>query len=237
MARALTPGRMHRRALFGFLDADGWGWAGVKAGVWLVIIIMLLGYIPDRAYYFTVGRTIDLGIMFWSPVNLCPPENGGLPCPPPGGSVEPWQLSPSQLDLPEARTGGALAQLGSNVVYAATASILLPVVLVLAAAGFGDRLGILSVAWGWVVGYPLAAGLLAQIGLMRLGRTWRWYLAGVAPVLGSALAALGVGLLAMHLLSGWPPAARLAAAAVGGGGAFLACVRAVRGRHVAAPAP
>jgi len=131
----------------------------------------------------------------------------------------------------------AIGSPGSNVVYAATASILLPVVLVLAAAGFGDRLGILSVAWGWVVGYPLAAGLLAQIGLMRLGRTWRWYLAGVAPVLGSALAALGVGLLAMHLLAGWPPAARLASAALGGGGAFLACVRAMRGRHVAAPAP
>ncbi|HJW22688.1 MAG TPA: hypothetical protein VJ506_09690 [Candidatus Limnocylindrales bacterium] len=118
MAKALAPGRAHHRALFGFLDADGWGWAGVKAAVWLIIIILLLGYIPDRAYYFTVGKTIDLGIMFWSPVNLCPAENGGLPCPPPGGAVEPWQLSPSQLDLPEARTGGALAQLGSNVVYA-----------------------------------------------------------------------------------------------------------------------
>jgi hypothetical protein len=118
MAKALAPGHVRRRALFGFLDADGWGWAGVKAAVWLVIMIMLLGYIPDRAYYFTVGKTIDLGIMFWSPVNLCPAENGGLPCPPPGGSVEPWQLSPSQLDLPAARTGGALAQLGSNVVYA-----------------------------------------------------------------------------------------------------------------------
>ena len=70
MAKALAAGRVPRRAMFGFLDADGWGWAGVKAAVWLVIIILLLGYIPDRAYYFTVGKTIDLGIMFWSPVNI-----------------------------------------------------------------------------------------------------------------------------------------------------------------------
>ena len=30
-------------------------WASVKAVFWLVVIIMILGYIPDRAYYFTVG--------------------------------------------------------------------------------------------------------------------------------------------------------------------------------------
>ena len=118
MAAQVAPGRPRGRALFGFLDADGWGWAGVKAAIWLVIIIMLLGYIPDRAYYLTVSRTIDLGIMFWSPVNLCPGENGGLPCPPPGGSVIPWQLSPTQLNLPGPRTGGSAAQLGANVVYA-----------------------------------------------------------------------------------------------------------------------
>ena len=45
---AIVP---RKRALFGLLDADGWAWAAVKAGVWLVIIILMLGYIPDRAYY------------------------------------------------------------------------------------------------------------------------------------------------------------------------------------------
>jgi hypothetical protein len=118
MAKALATGRSSRRALFGFLDADGWGWAGVKAAIWLVIIILVLGYVPDRAYYFTVGRTVDLGLMFWSPVNLCPAENNGLECPAPDGSVVPWQLAPSELDLPAPRTGGAAATLGSTLVYA-----------------------------------------------------------------------------------------------------------------------
>ena len=30
----------------------------------------MLGYIPDRAYYFTVNKTIDLGILAWSPDQL-----------------------------------------------------------------------------------------------------------------------------------------------------------------------
>lgn len=118
MTKALSAGRVaHRRALFGALDADGWSWAFLKAFFWFIVIILLLGYIPDRAYYFTVNRTVDLGIMVWSPVNLCPAENGGLPCPAPAGALVPWQLSPAQLDLPEARTGGAAGQLGSTLLY------------------------------------------------------------------------------------------------------------------------
>src|SRR4051812_9454283 len=118
MAKALTSGRPRGRVLFGALAADSWTWAGLKAFFWFIAIIMLLGYIPDRAYYFTVNRTIDLGILLWSPVNLCPAENGGLPCPAPAGAVVPWQTSPAQLDLPEGRVRGAAVQLGSFIVYA-----------------------------------------------------------------------------------------------------------------------
>lgn len=118
MTKALPAGRVtHRRALFGALDADGWSWAFLKAFFWFIAIILLLAYIPDRAYYFTVNRTVDLGIMVWSPVNLCPAENQGLPCPAPAGALVPWQLSPTQLDLPEARTSGAAGQLGSTLLY------------------------------------------------------------------------------------------------------------------------
>src|SRR5215216_2768540 len=119
MAKALPQGRaVHRRALFGLFDAEGWGWASTKAFVWLLVIIMALGYIPDRAYYFVVSRTLDLGIMFWSPVNLCPPENGtNMPCPVPGGAVVPWQALPAEAALPQPRTDGVAAQLGTNLLY------------------------------------------------------------------------------------------------------------------------
>ena len=102
--QALGPGTAvpRRRALFGLLDADGWGWASVKAFVWLIFIIFILGYLPDRAYYLTVGRTVDLGVLVWSPINLCPPSNETLPCPAPVGALVPWQPSPPELNLPGA---------------------------------------------------------------------------------------------------------------------------------------
>jgi hypothetical protein len=106
-----------KRVFFGALDADGWPWAGVKATFWLVVIIMLLGYIPDRAYYLTVNRTVQLGVLVWSPINFCPPENESLPCPAPVGSVAPWHPSPSELALPEPRTDGSAIQLGTKFLY------------------------------------------------------------------------------------------------------------------------
>jgi hypothetical protein len=120
MARALPAGRSRRgRPLFGLVDGDGWAWASIKAFFWLLVIIMVLGYIPDRAYYFVVSRTIDLGIIGWSPVNLCPPENtSSMPCPVPAGAILPWQASPGEAALPAARSGGSAIQLGSNLLYA-----------------------------------------------------------------------------------------------------------------------
>jgi hypothetical protein len=106
-----------RRALFGLLDSDGWGWASIKAFIWLIIIIFILGYLPDRAYYLTVGRTVDLGVLAWSPINLCPPSNETLPCPAPVGAIVPWHPSPEALSLPEARTDGAVLQVGSRILY------------------------------------------------------------------------------------------------------------------------
>jgi galactose oxidase-like protein len=119
MARALPAGQpVRQRPLFGALDPDGWAWATTKAVFWLLVIILALGYIPDRAYYFIVSRTIDLGIIGWSPINLCPPENTtSMPCPVPTGAVLPWQASPQELALPEGRTGGAAAQVGTNLLY------------------------------------------------------------------------------------------------------------------------
>lgn len=119
MSQALPAGTpiRRRRALMGLLDAEGWGWASVKAFLWFGLIILMLGYIPDRAYYFTVNRTLDLGLLAWSPVNFCPPENKTLPCPAPVGAVIPWEPSPSALALPGPRTAGSVAQIGTKLLY------------------------------------------------------------------------------------------------------------------------
>ncbi len=120
MAQPALPAGMtlpRRRAMFGLLDADGWAWASVKALVWTTIIILMLGYIPDRAYYLTVSKTVDLGVIVWAPINLCPPENKDLPCPVPVGGVVPWDASPPELALPQPRTDGALVQVGTRLLY------------------------------------------------------------------------------------------------------------------------
>jgi hypothetical protein len=121
---ALAPGVARRRVLFGLLDGDGWLWASAKALFWLVVIIMLLGYVPDRAYYFTVFSTIDIGLnpqappaSYVTPINLCPAENQGIPCPAPAGSVLPWQGSPPEIALPAGRVDGAAIQVGTKLLF------------------------------------------------------------------------------------------------------------------------
>jgi N-acetylneuraminic acid mutarotase len=115
---ALPAPRTRRRVLGGLLDADGWTWAGLKALFWFVVIILLLGYIPDRAYYFTVQKTVDVGLLIWSPINFCPPENETLPCPVPASATLPWHPAPEQLRLPAARTDGVGAVMGQTYLYA-----------------------------------------------------------------------------------------------------------------------
>ena len=111
-----------RRALFGLLDANGWPWAIVKALGWFVLIITMLGYIPDRAYYFTVQQTVDLWplapYLKWAPINFCPAQNETLPCPAPAGATLPWHSAPPEIQLPAGRTDGAVAVMGTTYLYA-----------------------------------------------------------------------------------------------------------------------
>ena len=113
--RALPPGAVRRRTAFGLLDADGWSWAGLKALFWFLLILFLLAYVPDRAYYFTVAPTIDVGFNAISPINFCPAENRDLPCPAPAGAVVPWEQSPPELALPEGRAAGGAFNSGENL--------------------------------------------------------------------------------------------------------------------------
>jgi hypothetical protein len=115
--RAIGPGAVApRRVLFGLLDADGWGWAGVRSVLWTLVIILMLGYIPDRAYYLTVSPTVELGLNMASLVNICPAENEGLPCPAPAGALIPWK-SATEADLPGDGVDGSLLQAGSHLYY------------------------------------------------------------------------------------------------------------------------
>jgi N-acetylneuraminic acid mutarotase len=122
MAQTAFPAPQHvtarRRAFFGLFNADGWPWAIVKGLFWFVLIIVILGYIPDRAYYFTVQKTVDLGVLAWSPVNLCPPGNETLPCPAPVGATLPWHPGPGEVSLPAPRTDGVAGVIGQAYLYA-----------------------------------------------------------------------------------------------------------------------
>jgi hypothetical protein len=135
--RALPPGAVRRRTAFGLFDADGWTWAGIKATFWFFTIIFLLGYLPDRAYYFTVSPTIDVGYNVVSPINFCDGRNRGLPCPAPHGATIPWQEGGAAEEgapgvrLPQPRAQAAAFNLAENIYVAggvgpdgATASVL-----------------------------------------------------------------------------------------------------------------
>jgi hypothetical protein len=114
-----TGNTAKRRALFGLLDRSGWTWASLKALFWFLLIVLLMGYLPDRAYYFTVFSTIQVGILnqALTPVNFCPPENGPLPCPAPSGAGLPWQPSPKELALPGPRRDGSVVLVGTHLLY------------------------------------------------------------------------------------------------------------------------
>src|SRR3954471_11932034 len=114
--RTTVPAR--RRVFFGLFEADGWSWAVAKALFWFIVMILILGYLPDRAYYFTVQKTVDVGLLAWSPINFCPPENEGIPCPVPAGALLPWHLAPEQVRLPAARSDGAAGVIGQTYIYA-----------------------------------------------------------------------------------------------------------------------
>ncbi len=125
MAQTAIPAPKHtvrRRVVFGMFDAEGWPWSIVKALAWFVVIITMLGWIPDRAYYFTVGRTVELWPL--APfvqvpvVSFCPAENETLPCPAPAGATLPWEPAPPEVNLPQATTDAAVAVIGTTYIVA-----------------------------------------------------------------------------------------------------------------------
>lgn len=111
---ALAPAP--RRAFFGLFDAAGWGWASFRAVLWTLLMILMLGYIPDRAYYLVASPTVEIGLIGVSLVSICPGENKDLPCPAPAGALIPWE-SGAPVALPGAGEDGSLLQVGSHLYY------------------------------------------------------------------------------------------------------------------------
>lgn len=169
-----------RRVLFGLLDANGWSWASIKALFWFTLIIALMGYLPDRALYFTIFPTIDLGINVVSPINLCPASNKDLPCPAPVGAVLPWEPAPPELSLPQPRTDGALVQSGTNLIYVGGSSDGTDAVATVYAAPVRPSEGTLS---PWVDGTPLPEPRRHAAAVVAAGTVYVFggYDAGGAP--------------------------------------------------------
>lgn len=195
---ALPPGAVKKRAVFGLLDADGWGWATLKATFWFVFIIFVLGYVPDRAYYFTVSPTIDLGYNAVSPVNLCAASNETLPCPAPAGAVVPWQASPPELALPAGRTaagaytsGESAYLIGGSIGGTATATVLTTVVTDGNMAAWQDG--------------PALPDARAGAVVLNLGGTP--YVVGGTDASGTVTSTVFRGTVAQGVLTGWEDAA------------------------------
>jgi hypothetical protein len=97
------------------------------------LIIFLLGYVPDRAYYFTVSPTLDVGFNAISPINLCPAERRGArscPAPAAGWRDHPVGNQPDRARAAGGRSGAwcsagsTLYLIGGETVAGATSSVL-----------------------------------------------------------------------------------------------------------------
>lgn len=197
--RALPPGAAKRRAAFGLFDADGWPWAFWKGLFWFLFIIFMLGYVPDRLYYFTVSPTIDLGYNVISPVNFCAASNKGLDCPAPVGTVVPWETSPEQAALPAQRSGGGTISSGVNLYYVggrgadgiAAADVYATVIMNSNFAG------------GWVAGPSLPAPRANAVVLSLSGTP---YVIGGRDASGAPTTTVFRGIVKEGALTGWEEA-------------------------------
>ena len=118
--RALTAGT-DGAATAGPLRAARRGRLGagrsVKALVWLVVIILMLGYIPDRAYYLTVAKTVDLGVLAWSPDQPLPAGEPDAAVPGAGRGDRARGTPRRPSCRCRARTDGAVVQVGTRLLY------------------------------------------------------------------------------------------------------------------------
>jgi O-antigen/teichoic acid export membrane protein len=78
--------------------------------------------------------------------------------------------------------------------YMAVAALAVPGSFLLFASLLGDRLGLLSVAIAWAVGYPIAFAALSYLVVRTIHLPVRTYLVGAWGIIGCCVAGLVVGL-------------------------------------------
>jgi len=102
---------------------------------------------------------------------------------------------------------------GRSLAYNAVAAVVLPTCFVLSAHFLGDRLGYLSVAIAWAVGYPIAFLVLAWLALNALELRGLDYLRRIAGIPACAILAAAASGGVHWLVQPLPAGARLAFAA------------------------
>ncbi len=79
-----------------------------------------------------------------------------------------------------------------TLIYTGAATLILPALFIAFALVLGDSLGYRSVAVGWVVGYPIAFGVLLWLALSRIGLPFFAYLRRSVGIPICALAAMAI---------------------------------------------
>ena len=93
--------------------------------------------------------------------------------------------------------------------YMVIAAIVTPGMFVLSANLLGDRIGFLSVAVGWAVGYPVAFAALSYLVVKAIRLPVGLYLRAAWGIIGSCLAGFLAGLAVEHLLAAESDGVRL----------------------------
>jgi len=99
---------------------------------------------------------------------------------------------------------------GLTLVYHLVAAVVLPTLFTVCGQVLGPKLGYVSVAVAWAVGYPIAFAVLAGLALRRIGLSSIAYVRRIVGIPLCAAMAAPAGWLANYLTPGWASTPRLA---------------------------
>ena len=104
----------------------------------------------------------------------------------------------------------AVGRPGLNLLYNSVAALVMPILFILSAETLGDALGYQSVAWAWVLGYPIAFAVLVKLTLNQIPTTGRQYLKTTTGIVFVSICGLAVGFIANRLSQAMPDPLQIA---------------------------